>query len=321
MIYTMEDYNQFLHSNVEYKLPEIEANIIKNLIKELGVAFVQEKDTLTDEKNKYKRLPKKQLHKRMEDSWEKTKPFLATKIEKKEGFEKTLTDVRGCFNKLSNKNYEAQSDIIMQHITALQNDKDNENSNENDNANENINKIIKALFDTAGTNKFYSDIYAILYKEICERFPQIANLHETLIARYMESLTEIEYIDSNIDYDKYCDNNKTNDKRKGTATFIVNLMKKNIVEKIKITEIILKMQEYIFTYVDEPNNIYNVEEITENIYTLITGIGSELEQEPNWKLIMENVTLFSQMKVKEHTSLSSRTIFKYMDILDNLQTE
>jgi len=299
MIYRLDDYNHVLYSNFQYKLPEIEVVIIKNLLKELG-SFLE--DTCVEEKFRYKRQINKKTNsiKKTDESWEKTKPFMVTKLEKKEGVEKIMSDIKNSLNKVSNKNYEVQRDLIRQYLAevALM-----------ESAEENIIKIKNALIETACTNKFYSEIYADLYKELQDLFMESSDL----IEMYEESINGIEFVDSNVNYDKYCDNNKLNDKRKGMAMFIVNLMKKGLVEKSSTLEIIIRLQELVLKYIDEENKMAEVEEITENIFLLSMALNNET----NWKFVMDTVVKCSQMKVKDHKSISSRTIFKYMDMLDN----
>lgn len=311
MIYTIENYNNIVNSRLDYKLPDTELTIIKNLLKDLGSFSNQE--VIADDKYRYKKPINKKspTNKRVEESWEKTKPFVVTKIEKKEGVDKIMNDIRGCFNKLSNKNYEAQRDLIFKYAIELVSMETN---------NEIINKIITALIDVASANKIYSDIYANLYKEMREQFSQINGSMEPFLQQYMDSINVIEFVDSNIDYDKYCDNNKLNDKRKGIATFMVNLMKKNIIEKNRMLNLIIQLQDLVLKYVNEENKLTEIEEITENIFILATTSWKELNDEPLWNTIMDNIIKCSQMKAKEHKSLSSRTIFKYMDILDNIQS-
>jgi len=307
----MENYNSIVYSNFTYKLPEVELNIIKNLIKELGVTTTPTQETVNDDKYKYKRSSSnKKYSNKADDSWEKAKPFVATKIEKKEGLDKMVNNVRICLNKMSNKNYEAQRDLINQHISEI---------NAMDETNANVKRIIKELFEVATTNKFYSEMYAMLYKELLEQYDYINVILEDFIVQYTESVLLIEYVDSNTDYDKYCDNNKLNDKRKGMAMFIVNLMKKEVINSDKLLYIINYLQGLILKYVNEDNKTFCVEEMTENLFILVTSSASVLKNDLGWKIIVENITYVSQLKVKEHKSLSSRAVFKNMDILDNLR--
>jgi hypothetical protein len=95
----------------------------------------------------------------------------------------------------------------------------------------------------------------LLYKELRDKLLQINENLEDFLKLYMDSINNIELADPNTDYDKYCNNNKLNDKRKGMAMFIVNLMKIDIIDKNSILEIIITLQDLVLQYVDEENKM------------------------------------------------------------------
>jgi hypothetical protein len=90
-------------------------------------------------------------------------------------------------------------------------------------------RIANSIFDIASTNKFYSELYAILYKELTGKFPVFKEIIIRFISQYLENIGKIQFIDSNKDYDLYCENNKLNDKRKAMSAFLVNLMKLELI--------------------------------------------------------------------------------------------
>jgi hypothetical protein len=96
-------------------------------------------------------------------------------------------------------------------------------------------------------------------------------------------------------------------------------MKKEIINSDKLLHIINHLQGLILKYIDEDNKTFVAEEITENLFLLVTSSASVLKNESGWKTVVENITNVSQLKVKDHKSLSSRAIFKNMDIIDNLR--
>jgi len=243
-------------------------------------------------------------------SWEKQKQFQTTKIEKKEGLEKIITDVRVCLNKISNKNYEGQRDSVIVLIDQI--------INQEDAGEINLNKVANSLFDIASTNKFYSELYATLYKELTVLYPVFKDIVNDIIRQYLENVKSITTVDPNVDYDKYCDNNKINDKRKAMTAFIVNLMKQGILEKDEVSDIILKLEEMVVGYMSEPNRGDYVDEITENIFIFITMSVNELRENAKWEEITRNIRECSQCKSKDYPSMSSRAIFKYMDMADHI---
>ena len=190
-----------------------------------------------------------------DDSWKMSVPFKATIIEKKEGLEKQTNDVRVCLNKISNKNYQQQRDTIFELIENMVDggfeepsgtfcsnlDRSNiglersgvskprfpgENSlrefsqvNE-ENSTTSLQHVAQSIFDIASSNKFYSELYAGLYKDLINNFSLFSVFIINLIDEYYESMNAIKNIDSNEDYNLYCENNKINDKRKATSMFI-----------------------------------------------------------------------------------------------------
>ena len=173
-------------------------------------------------------------------------------------------------NKLSDVNYEVQRDALFQHIITMLESDIEVKSIEYD-----MLKVANSIFDIASTNKFYSELYAILYKELTIKFPIFKEIIIRFISQYLENIGKIQFVDSNINYDFYCENNKNNDKRKAMSAFLVNLMKLELISIDEILNIILMLQETVLSYIDQENKSYEVEEITENIYIfLLTSISS-----------------------------------------------
>lgn len=337
-LYTLDDYNSIIFTGVSYKLPENVMDIIKGLTTSLGVGESggsaagatssggndtfqkdnrkkggrQNNPTFSKNKGKYG----------VAEDWERADVFKITKIERKEGVDKMINDIRICLNKISNKNYETQRDAILKYIADIV-VKDDSSTSENEDgadtgagAEDEIDKIANSIFDTASTNKFYSELYATLYKYLIEQYPLFHKIIPNFVKKYMENMENIESFDPNLEYDKYCDNNKLNDKRKAMSAFIVNIMKNGIIGKDDVTDIILKLQNAVLGYIDVEGKTIIVDEITENLSILISMSVSELSAVPVWENIMTNTVHCSKLKAKEHVSISSRCVFKYMDILD-----
>jgi len=326
MKYTLQYYSELIFSGYDYKLPDTVNSIIKKLVVEFGSTPVQESRAVDNSDTKFKkpgyfnnsRKPKRTDN--AEETWEKQKAFKATVIEKKEGIEKSINDIRICLNKISNKNYDAQRDAIIEYIINIT--KSGDDSSDEDEKIDNSKDIVSistAIFEIASTNKFYSELYATLYKELIEKFAVFRDNVDLILESYKNDIHKIKFVDPNTEYDKFCDNNKLNDKRKALSVFIVNLMKKGVVEKSVVADIILYLEDIVAKNVDIENMIYEIEEITENLFLLITESVVDFKGTDIWDTIMSNITLFSKFKAKEHLSISSRAIFKYMDILDRVK--
>lgn len=345
--YNLDDYNKIVFGGLCCNLSNDTMVIINALINEINKSesLSSTSQTTTYQKypdNKYKKLmqpnnlvynKRSKLPKSASDTdWQTVRvPFKTTQIEKKEGIEKSVNEIRICLNKISNKNYDTQRDAILELlkiITEKEVDEDNEDNEDNEDKKQEeqdkkgdseIKRVALAIFDIASNNKFFSEIYADLYNDLINKYSIFNEIISPFIKTYTDSIREINYVDPNVEYDKFCEYNKKNDRRKALSAFITNLMKKGILQKSTVIDIILLFQELVFTYIDEPNKSNEVEEITENIFILVTSSYLACNGITEWATVLENIVKCSQFKTKDKAGLSNRAIFKYMDILDNLK--
>jgi hypothetical protein len=323
--YTLEDYTDIIFANININLTDNVSSVIKKLATQLGVSTAAVMETDLTEKESRLRCGENGLRRQRsflkknkvpEENWEKMKPFKSTVIEKKEGIEKSINDVRICLNKISSKNYETQRDCIFELINKII---DESELQDNDNDMVDLNKIATSIFEIASTNKFYSELYATLYKELISKFPFLHEKINEFLQNYQDSIMMIVYVDANKDYDKFCENNKLNDRRKAMTVFLVNLMKHKIIQKKILLDLLKTQMDLVLTYIDEENKVNEMEEITENISLFITLSNLDMAELTEWKDIIQVIENISRLKVKEHKSISSRAVFKYMDILDNIK--
>jgi len=247
-----------------------------------------------------------------QEDWNKMRQFKNTKVEKKEGIEKSFTDIRVLMNKLSSKNYEIQKDAIL---SALEEPCGQDSCA----SREDQMRILSIILDIVCGNKFYSELYADLYKELASRFEIFSDSLTQVIDRYSGTLEKIHYVDHNVDYDGFCNYTKTNDSRKANASFIVQLMKKDVLSKDSVVSILCNLIGLLKSYIDEENHVNEFDEITENLFLIITQAKGFIETEPKWATdILPAVQYFAKQSAKDHKSLSSRAVFKYMDIVESL---
>lgn len=329
VFYSLNDFNNILFDDFQYKLSDSVYGIINHLSSKLGISTNKDREK---EKDKDKDYQKHRTHKRnnnsafmtdegkTEDAWTQLRTFKSTVVEKKtEGVEKTMNDIRSCLNKISAKNYESKKIEIIEHINTIYSNSSSSELDEPQNKTDEIQKIANNIFEIASTNKFFSELYAELYKYLIENFQIFREILNGFIANFTDTMHNIEYVDQNEDYDKFCAYNKLNDIRKATVVFIVNLVKKEVLEPEVLFQISSKTFAILMGYINQPNRINEVEEITENIFLLVSQSDSILRVQSGWNDILENIKTLSQMKVKDKPSISSRAIFKYMDIMDKLK--
>jgi len=254
---------------------------------------------------------------RSEEAWETLRSFKATVVEKKtDGIEKTINDIRICLNKISQKNYDSILALILDLVLETQN-KITDSSTENNE--ESMKKVANYIFEIASTNKFFSEIYASLYKELTTRYDIFQNILSDFVATFTDRIKDIQYVDQNKDYDAFCANNKINDARKATGVFIVNLVKNGVLPKFDLLNLINSVIDIVLEYIEIPDKVNQVEEITENVFLLVSESSFFMKHMDEWNIILEKIKLISQMKAKEKSSLSSRAVFKYMDIMDKIK--
>jgi hypothetical protein len=191
-----------------------------------------------------------------------------------------------------------------------------ENESENDKFETDFARIIAFVFEIASSNKFYSELYAEVYKAVIDQFPRFADAIPAFLQSYRESVRNIKCVDQNVDYDGFCTNNKINERRKATSTFLIHLMKKGILDQQQILDIIIDLQNLSLQYVEEDGHVNEVDELTENLFILMTMGSPFLSENAKWTSeIIPVANAFAAMKAKDKKSLSSRTVFKYMDIV------
>jgi hypothetical protein len=333
--YDVNNYNSISLEGYDYRLPSAILSIIIKLTNELGIIAqppvrTNAASTSSEEwepATNYKRTPMKRnksnskMREMNDETWTSTRGFKVTKIEKKEGMDKIINDIRVCLNKISTKNYDIQKDSAFLLINNLiDNDSDGEHPSDEDegklSASDNVTKIANVIFDIASANKVHSELYARLYKELTQKFDIFGEIIRNIVDQYLIGITTIECVDQNVDYDKFCNNNKLNDKRKAMALFIVNLMKQDIIGDKEVGRIVITLLELVISYKDSSERLPEVDEITENIFVFMTSANLELKTLSNWEDILNIIKQCSQYKSRDCLGISSRAIFKYMDMLD-----
>jgi len=263
---------------------------------------------------------KRNLHSSTEDNdnWNAGKSFVVTPKLVKDGIEKSISDIRMALNKLTTKNYDVQCDSITKLITIVVEN----NVISVDSTSDELHRIAKIIFDIASSNKTLSEIYARLYKHLIQHFANLSQNINDLLENYRASLHEIHFMDPNTDYDGYCKYTKTNDTRKAMTLFIVNLMRQDILSEHSVIETIMYLENMIMKYAEEPNRTNEVEEITENLFILITQSINTLKNSEDWiEQIIPTIHELSKLRKTnsaKYPSMSSRASFKYMDILDSI---
>jgi hypothetical protein len=313
--YTINDFENIMFGGIDFRLPQETINIITSIADQVGAAdyvrtpqFNKKSNTVTGAGAGAGYAKKKYRNQEIQDDdWDAIRKFQTTEIKKREGIEANIDNIRKHLNKITEKNYDKLYEQISEEIRQI-----------SDATQDDLNKIGEAVFNIASGNAFYSKTYAKLYKDLMTNYNFMANIFNDSLSKFSELFTTIEYYNPNTDYDKFCENNKTNDKRRALSTFYVNLMKEGVLEKNNMINIIKNIQTYMQGKINQEGNKEIVDELSENIFILITNSAEELEDDDDWESIIDNVTTYSKAKVKDFPSATTKSIFKHMDILDEL---
>ncbi len=322
--YNLDDYTR-VQSNYKFKLSKEILDIVDNLSIEVD-EYIKTIPVTTndnyDDKKRHRRNYRNHSKGSNENAWAKKEPFNATKIERKQDNEKYIEEISSILNKITKKNYDNQREKLFEILnTTLQDDMDGDNDEQDNLTNNDVYiRIANALFDIIKRTRMGFDIYAILFKDMITQYPMFVETITEHIANYITSYSDIHDIDPNTNYDAYCDMNKLNDKRRSMTHFIVELFKNKLIKGEELSDIITTRIQIVLDSVDTEGTTCLIEEVTENLFIFMTTIKGNVNfEDVIWQGVLDNIFICSKLKAKEHTSISSRMVFKYMDITDALK--
>ncbi len=255
-----------------------------------------------------------------DEDWDTVRNFKTTLIAKKEGMGAVIDQIRKHLNKMTAKTYDTLKENIIKEIETITDGvleksaqhiaiEDEEFVNE-------INKIGEALFTIASGNSFYSNMYAKLYKELMEKFAFMKTIFETNFKKFNTLFNDFTYCDPNKDYDQFCLNNKVNEKRRALSLFYVNLMKEQMIAQDDIEQILTQLRTNMQSAIKTADQKNIVDEMAEIVHIIITNGYEQLQELPEWLTIEDFVKTVAEYKPSSFPSITNKTIFKFMDILD-----
>ena len=349
--YTIHDINNIISNGFEYKLDEQIVEVISNLTSEVGsptyikTPNFQKQNTENDDikTQKYqsrsiygggiggiggiggsgigigKQNNSTKRHKGMsnrqhlepvkDDDWETIRTFSTTKMEQHEGIDVFVDNIRSNLNKMSIKTYDEINTNVISNIDQLlsQNISDEE-----------AHKISSIIFDIVSSNRFYSKLYANLYSNLLSKYEFIKLLFKEKEASLCDILNNVHYVSPDENYDLFCKMNNENEKRKALVSFFINLVLYDVIEVSKIEELLIQLLDNLNILIKEENKKFVVDEYIEIIFILY---NKELFGSPNVNVdrhskIVETIKHLAGVKVKTYPSLSSKSIFKLMDIVE-----
>lgn len=252
------------------------------------------------------------------DDWESLRTFQATKIMEKSGIDLHIDALRSLLNKISDKTYlDIQEKIIVKMDEVLADPEFDEEVGT---------KVSTAFYDIAANNKFFSKIYADLYAVIATKYSFMRAFFNSKYEKFIDEFKNMTFVDAKVNYDLFCEANKLNENRKANTQFFVNLASNGFLEKKSIVINLRDLLEVIMSMINQTDKKNEVDEITENVAILYKkdlvdavlddSDCDEDEFEVSGDSIADTITILARSKAKDFKSLSNKSIFKYMDLVE-----
>ena len=307
--YTLSDFKNKEDSG---NIPELESLVIEKINKlasRVGAPTYQKTPVF----KRYTYSKKKKVNENISsDDWQTIRNFKTTTLDKNmEGLEAQMDQIRSYLNKLTNDNYKEISNEIKLVIKDIV-DQDNENY---------LSKIGVSIFEIGSANRFLSKVYVKLYKELIDTYPIMKNVCTSNFNSFQSLFETFDYCDASEDYDKFCDITKQNEKRKALSKFLMVCVEYSIIELESMEKIMLDFLGKINNYINEDDKENAVDEIVANLAIMILSSVSVFKKMNSHTKIFKDIEILSGLNVKQYPGLSNKTLFKFLDIVEELEEE
>ena len=252
-----------------------------------------------------------------DEDWDTIRTFQATKIETKHGLDANLDKIKLILTKLTtdkNQFIKIKEQLIREINEILETD-----------SKTNTMLIGSTILDIALKQKKFTKMYAELYTELIVIYAWLKPIVDNQLVKYFELFDNMQYYDPDTNYEKFCDMNELNDKRKSATQLFLNFSLTGVIQKTSIYEILIKLSQMMFTLINETNKKFEVDEIIENVAILFDKEILSIEKDPNFNkdsnsinglCVSELIKSFAKCKSKDYKSLSTKAIFKCMDLIE-----
>jgi hypothetical protein len=325
--YTLNDINNIIFQGFDYKISNETLEIISLLAMQVGspdyvkTPIFQKRENLlknevskevdvnvnVKETNVKKRRGNKPIEVVNDEDWNS----IRSSFQPKTGLDSDIDLIRVYINKITEKNYIDMRNKITDIVERL----------ESSNSTTDLTNISVNIFDIASSNRYYSKIYADLYSDLSCKFNFIKLAYQDNLTRFTELFNNIEYVEPSENYDRFCEINKINEKRKSLASFYLNLMLNGIISKLQIMTITRNLLNNVYNFISMDNKKNEADELTETIAILYKkelyedDEGCDYEQIDGYT-INEIIEKIAKSKVKDYKSLTNKALFKFMDLID-----
>jgi len=242
-----------------------------------------------------------------DEDWEVIRTYESTQRVERDGDAAVLDRIRKHLNKISDANYGSQISTIVDIINEAQ-DEGNATL---------LNDIVEAILRTAKGNAFYAHLYARLVTDLSVKFGEhlLVPLQRTL-SGYTASFGIIENCDPKKDYDRFCELNLENERRKATGIFLAHLTRTGVLDCDAVVAELHQMQKNMLEAFETEEGMQTAEHIADVCEAMITAGMDMFRDTVAWGSIKDEVIHIAGMAPKSMVGLSRKVVFKHMDIRD-----
>lgn len=307
MYYTLKDIENISWNIVDKNILPETVSIINLLADQVASPSYDKTPVFNNNASSNKSFKKKKKYSEVNDEeWEAIRNFQKTELVKSEGIQKEIDNIRSLINRITEKTYP----IIVEKLTEKLNSFD-----ESITSSENISKIGSTILDMATSNSFNSKTYAKLCSYLSENYIFMKNIIDTNLKEFMNLFETFETVDPAENYDKFCEINIVNDKRRAMSLFLCNLYVNNIIQFEFIENIVFSLYTRIQNNMNDESKKLEHDELSENILIIISNISiSLIKNNSTWEPFIKYITVISSINTKEVKGISSKCKFKHMDI-------
>ena len=287
-------------------LPKETIDIINKLAQHVGAPEYQKTPVFKRDENFRRRQPAKTTT--VED-WENMRNFKTTVLVKsKDAIDKNIDEIRCVLNKITSKNYSEMHKTVIELLEKVLKEDPEE---------EELLKVGNSIFEIGSMNKFWSKLYAQLLKDIMGTFPIMKTIYDKNFNSFIKLFDEINYVKAEEDYDKFCLINKENEKRRALSSFFVHLMNYGLLGEEVVGNIIIKLVSMFEKNMYDSKHKEIINELGENICIFMKEGNENLQDNFNEiEQINSFMKFVSEASHKEYNGLTSKVIFKFIDLLE-----
>lgn len=316
-IYKLHDFQGIIFKGFSVTLPPDTIDKVNNIVKQVGSPNYIKTPSFQKtprQENAATGFSKKRRDKAATEAnnaaqWAKIKKFQPTKMDEKTGIESDINEIRCYLNKLTDKNIDEITDKIIEMMDTYV-DTDSESRDAD------IKRMGDTIFEIASNNRFFSRVYADVYGALYSRYEVMQTLLKTNYSAFLEQFNTIHYTAPEEDYNEFCRTNKNNEKRRALSSFYLHLYFSGVLTFDKIEYLVEYMLTKILALIKEENKVVEVDEYTENVCILYDKDAEYSEDIclENGLSIKDTINNLANTKMKTYPSLSTKCIFKYMDL-------